>query len=133
MQELRREVESLLASDLPGHGAIRWAIREAAATAVEDRRQQEVWGGQSVSRHSAVQQPGDIGVFQCREDLPFVPEPCQDFRGIHAAANNLNRHLLFILFIGTYRSVHGSHAALADESRGPVSADAGLAICLVAG
>ncbi len=69
---------------------------------------------QPFGRGPAVEEPGDVRMTERREDLALVPEPPDDQRGVHAAADHLERDAMLELVVGTARQVDGAHAAAAE-------------------
>jgi hypothetical protein len=72
----------------------------------------------SIGSRAAIEQTGDIGVIEAREDLSFLAEPIDNQIGFHAFANELDRHVFSKFCIGTHGQINRSHAAgtkLADE------------------
>ena len=51
---------------------------------------------QTLECRSAVEQAGDIGVFQAGENLTLVPEAADDGLRVHAALQDLDRHPLLV-------------------------------------
>ena len=68
----------------------------------------------AVRSHAAIQQLGDIGVIEMRQDLPLVLEALQDVVGIHAALDHFDGDQLAELIVVAHALVDHAHAALAD-------------------
>ncbi len=60
---------------------------------------------------ASVQESGDAGMIQVRQDLPLVAEPRQHFRGVHAPLNYLDGDLFAVLVVVPNGQVHCAHAA----------------------
>ena len=54
---------------------------------------------ESVVGRAAVEQPRDVGVIEARQDLPLIAEPAQNEIGVHAALDDLDRHLLLEMIV----------------------------------
>jgi hypothetical protein len=102
----------------------RWTIRfwwavvdnQLALDVLHREERQPVIGG------PAVKQAGNVGVFEARENLPFVPEPPHDRIGVHAALEHLHRDALLKHVVVAHAQVDGTHptpAQLADQAVRP--------------
>ena len=61
-----------------------------------------------------VQEPGDPGMIERRQNLALSPESRQNIRAIHLRPDQLDGHLLVKRAIGALGEIDGSHAAAAD-------------------
>ena len=62
----------------------------------------------------AVEQAGDVGMFQSGEDLPLQEKAGQHHVRVHAPAQQFDRRPLLELAVGPFRQQHRPHAAGAD-------------------
>lgn len=65
----------------------------------------------AIGRRAAIQQPGNIGVIEVRENLALVTETAEDIVGVHAVTNQFNGDFLRVLIVVTSGEVHGAHAS----------------------
>ena len=79
--------------------------------------------GQAVVGATTVEQAHDVGVFERREDLPLVAEPCNRLGRPHGMRQDLDRDSMMELRIIALREVHRAHAALSEEREQPERAD----------
>jgi hypothetical protein len=78
--------------------------------------------GLALRRDPAVEQPGDVGVIQAGEDLPFGEEAAEDLVGVHAALDQLEGDPLLELPVGALGEIDDPHPAapqLADRAIRP--------------
>ncbi len=78
--------------------------------------------GAAVAGHAAVEQAGDAGMLQPRQDLALGGEAPGLACGV--AADQLERHLLLELPVGALGAVDLAHAAAADQAGDAPGADA---------
>src|SRR4051812_30364494 len=76
--------------------------------------------GQSVISGSAIEQAGDVGMFERRKNLPLVLKTIQDRLGVHPALDQLDRDDHSELLIGAFGQVDIAHASSADALEQPV-------------
>src|SRR5262249_7421579 len=69
---------------------------------------------QSVVGGSAVEQPGDVWMFQVGKYLTLVSEAGDDEIGIKPALDQLDGHLLVIMIVVPNRAIDCAHSAAAD-------------------
>ena len=84
---------------------------------VRDRQAIDIFHGKkrrALFRQSAIQQPCDIGVLQSGQNLAFALKAPDDFVGIHAALDQLERDLLLEIAFGALGEKDRAHAADAD-------------------
>jgi hypothetical protein len=79
--------------------------------------------GRALLGRATIQELGDVGVVQVGQDLPLGAKAAENGLRIHAALDQLDRHLLLVLIIGAHRQIDGSHAAAADLACHLVRAD----------
>ena len=79
---------------------------------------------QAVFGRAAIEQAGDMGMLECREDLAFGTEAVEDVFGVHTAPNNLERDVLFEGFVVAPGEVDLGHTAAPDGPQHPVAAHA---------
>jgi hypothetical protein len=72
---------------------------------------------------AAIQKPGDVGMVQIGQNLPFVTEAPQDVFGAEAGIHELDGNALSILTVRAVRQAHGSHSPLADLSQDLIRPD----------
>ena len=80
--------------------------------------------GKAVGRGSAIDQRGDVGMVKAGEHLALQAEAAQDFLRIHAALDQLDRHLLLEFVVEARGQPHRSHASAADALLQFVGSDA---------
>ena len=102
-----------------GHGQparVGVAVDRLAGHVLHDQVGQAVVGG------AAVEQPGDVAVFQPRQDLPLVAELPHPL-GVEQAAHHLDRHLLQELVVVALGEIDGAHPALAEHRDDAIGAE----------
>ena len=52
-------------------------------------------------------------MIEAGEDLPFIPKMAQHRIRVHAALDDLDRDLLFVLLVGTLGQINRTHSAAA--------------------
>ena len=62
----------------------------------------------------SIEQPRNIRMIERCENLPLMPEPFQNRRRIVPTPHQLDRYFLFVLPIGTARTVHLTHSSVTD-------------------
>src|SRR4029079_18429781 len=67
--------------------------------------------GQAVFGCAAVEQPGNVWVIECSQDLAFRAKAPENEICIHAALNELDRHAHLELAIDAYSFINSAHAA----------------------
>ena len=83
--------------------------------------------GQPLLGGAAVQEPGDVGVLQPGEDLPFAPEEAEDLLAVRAA-DHLQRDPLLELLVGPRGEPHRSHPPAPQLADQLVRTDAPLGV-----
>jgi hypothetical protein len=73
---------------------------------------------------TAIQEPGNVGVLEGRQDLPLGPEPGDHLGGVHSPLDELDRDLLLEQPVRTSAQVDRAHAPPAQLSHRPVGAEA---------
>src|SRR5258707_9406512 len=74
--------------------------------------------GQAFFGCSAIQQRGDVRMYERGENLPLVPKAGDDEFRVHPALDDLDRYLLAVRLVHPFGEVHRAHSAaskLADE------------------
>ena len=67
--------------------------------------------GQTLFRGAAIQQLNDVRMVQLGEGLSLIAEAAQQVIAVQLRQQNLDGHLLLILFIGSGSQINGGHAA----------------------
>ena len=78
----------------------------------------------AVARDTAVEQAGDIGMVEPRQDLALGEKAAHDLARVEVAAHQLERHLLLELAVGALRPPDFAHAAPPQAGAQPVRTDA---------
>ena len=78
----------------------------------------------AVFGRAAIEQPGDIGMLQMRENLSLAPEPRNRGAAVQVELECLDRDLLVELGIVADREVDRTHAAVAKGTHDPIGSDA---------
>src|SRR6185295_6970741 len=77
----------------------------------------------TVRRHPAIEKRGNVAVLEAGQDLTLPAEARQRQLRIEAAADQLDRHPLAVLVVGTDRFIDRAHPALPDEPHHLVRAE----------
>jgi OmpA-OmpF porin, OOP family len=97
---------------------------QAQAVAVQvDRLALDVFHheeGRAVGRHPGIEEAGDAGVVQPRQDLPLGEEATPEQVGVEAGRKHLDRDAHLHLAAGALRQVDRPHPPLADAADEPV-------------
>src|SRR5690606_13202592 len=80
--------------------------------------------GPPVGQAAAIDQVGDAGVFELRQDAALFAE-ARDQAATYAVVHDLDRHPLFELAVAAFAQVHRAHAAAADLADDAIDADPG--------
>ena len=80
--------------------------------------------GKSFLGGAAVEQTGDVGMVQLRQDLALLPEPAHHGAGVRVAPHQLDGDALAVLLVVPLGQVDGAHAAPPDLAQDPVGTDA---------
>src|SRR5262249_44035520 len=70
--------------------------------------------GEPVGRGAAIDQGGDVGMFESSGDLPFAAELADDAVEVEAHAHDFDRYFLVEDVVRANGAINGSHAAAAD-------------------
>jgi hypothetical protein len=112
--DLQKQPKPLVHAQPPG-------LREPVDRLTLDVFHREV--GQPVVRRPAIQQPGDVGVIERRQNLSLGPEPLQHLVGVHAPLDELDGHPLRKRPVNPLGEIHRPHAAAAERAEQPIGAD----------
>jgi len=113
-------------ADLLEHAQPLVQRRALVAAVVGDRLAFDVFQRQvrqAVAGHAGVEQAGDVGMRQAREDLPFAGEAGAQVGVGQARAQQLQRDAALIEPIGARGQPDLAHAAFAEQALQPVAAD----------
>lgn len=73
--------------------------------------------GGAVFYCAAVEEPRDIRVIECREDLPFLRQALREEAAGHVSGHQLDCHLLLIYLVGSRCQVHHARRAQGMNAR----------------
>src|SRR5205085_2506185 len=77
----------------------------------------------SLRGHTAIDEAGDIGVLQSRQDLTLIAKAPQDALAAKAGVDEFNRNFFAILTVGAFGQVDDSHAAAPDFPEDAIRTD----------
>ena len=80
--------------------------------------------GNAVGTGAAVEEAGDVGMFEAGEDLAFLLEATEDGTGVEAAAEELDGDFFLKGGVVADGAVDGAHAAAAEEAGDAIGAEA---------
>ena len=80
--------------------------------------------GGAVFEVAAVDQAGDRGMVERREDVPFAVQSAAQPRVYRRLLQNLDRHGLMVLRIVALAAIYGAHPSMAEDGYDAIRSDA---------
>ena len=101
------------------HGHLRIALLRDRCAFDELHREPDL----AAIADAAIDQAGDVRVLELGEDLAFAQKTSHDFVRIHAALDQLQRHVMARAAAAALRAIHGADAAAAELGKQAIAAD----------